>query len=399
MLPDGTHLRVLAQPMPSGGLLVIFEDRTEQAQLASARDTLLRVRTATFDNLSEAVAVFAADGRLSIWNRLFADTWGLQEEVLLKHPRLDELLPILATHLKKPAQISVLGEILRMTTANREQRRSRVIFADHRIFQISTIPLPDGNALFTMMNISDSAQVEQALRDRNTALSEADAVKGRFLANMSYEFRTPLTSISGFADLLKAGIAGELNPKAMEYVDAIVTSADRLSQQINTVLDFSQSEAGALPIARAPFDVVILLKEVVAAHKDEAAARQISLELELSDDKAEISGDRARISQAITHLTDNAVRYSSENGRVVIVLQTRKNYIEIFVSDDGPGISQKDQAAVFDGFGRSINSDTADAPGLGLALARELVRAHNGELVLESEIGQGTTVLIKLPRK
>ena len=286
-----------------------------------------------------------------------------------------------------------------MTTANREQRRSRVIFADHRIFQISTIPLPDGNALFTMMNISDSAQVEQALRDRNTALSEADAVKGRFLANMSYEFRTPLTSISGFADLLKAGIAGELNPKAMEYVDAIVTSADRLSQQINTVLDFSQSEAGALPIARAPFDVVILLKEVVAAHKDEAAARQISLELELSDDKAEISGDRARISQAITHLTDNAVRYSSENGRVVIVLQTRKNYIEIFVSDDGPGISQKDQAAVFDGFGRSINSDTADAPGLGLALARELVRAHNGELVLESEIGQGTTVLIKLPRK
>jgi signal transduction histidine kinase len=399
LLPDGTHLRVLAQPMPGGGLLLIFEDRTEQAQLASARDTLLRVRTATFDNLSEAVAVFAADGRLSIWNRLFADTWGLQEDVLLKHPRLDELLPILATHLKKPAQISVLGEILRMTTANREQRRSRVIFANGRIFQISTIPLPDGNALFTMLDISDSAQVEQALRDRNTALSEADAVKGRFLANMSYEFRTPLTSISGFADLLKAGIAGNLNPKAMEYVDAIVTSADRLSQQINTVLDFSQSEAGALPIARAPFDVAALLKEVVTSHKDEAAQRQISLELELSDDTAEISGDRARILQAVDHLTDNAIRYGRENGRVVIVLQTRKNYIEIFVSDDGPGLSQKDQSAVFDGFGRSVSSDAADASGLGLPLARELVRAHNGELVLESEPGQGTTVLIKLPRK
>ncbi len=398
LLPDGTHLRVLAQPMPGGGLLVIFEDRTEQAQLASARDTLLRVRTATFDNLSEAVAVFAADGRLSIWNRLFADIWGLQEDVLIKHPRLDELLPILATHLKKPAQISVVGEILRMTTANREQRRSRAIFADGRIFQMSTIPLPDGNALFTMLDISDSAQVEQALRDRNSALSEADAVKARFLANMSYEFRTPLTSISGFADMLKAGIAGELNEKALEYVEAIVTSADRLSQQINTVLDFSQSEAGALPIARAAFDINALLTEITAEQSGHAKERNISLELEAGNEAEEIWGDRARISQAVTHLIDNAIRYGRDGGRAIIVLQPRKNYVEVIVSDDGPGISQKDQAAVFDGFGRSVNGDTADA-GLGLPLARQLVRAHNGELILHSELGQGTAIVIKLPRK
>ncbi len=399
LLPDGMHLRVLAQPMPGGGLLLIFEDRSEQAQLASARDTLLRVRTATFDNLSESVAVFAADGRLSIWNRLFAEIWGLEEDVLIKHPRLDELLPMLARCLKKPAQISVVGEILRATTVSREQRSNRVVFADNRIFQISTTPLPDGNALFTMLDISSSAQVEQALRDRNTALSEADAIKGRFLANMSYEFRTPLTSISGFADLLKAGIAGDLNEKAAEYVDAIVTSADRLSQQINTVLDFSQSEAGALPIARAPFDITSLLNEITAAHADQAEQRRISLELEIGSEAEEILGDHTRLSQVITHIIDNAIRYGRDGGRVLIVLQPRKNYIEVIVSDDGPGINQKDQAAVFDGFGRSVNTGASGTSGLGLPLSRQLVNAHNGDLVLESELGQGTTIFIKLPRK
>ena len=266
LLPDGTHLRVLAQPLPNGSLLVIFEDRTEQVQLASSRDTLLRVRTATFDNLFEAIAVFASDGRLSIWNRKFAETWGLEEEKLAEHPRLDELLPELAKLLDSPAQISVVGELLRMTTANREHRQARVAFADDRMFQISTVPLPDGNALFAMLDMTDSIQIEQALRDRNEALSEADTVKNKFLANMSYEFRTPLTSISGFADLLKEGIAGDLSDQAQEYVAAISASADRLSQQINTVLDFSQGEAGVLPIALEERDLRVLLGPVDMAN-------------------------------------------------------------------------------------------------------------------------------------
>ena len=88
-LTGGTHLRVVAQPLPDGGLLLIFEDRTEQVQLASARDTLLRVRTATFDNLFEALAVFATDGRLQLWNNRMRAVWGFEEEFLAGHPRVD----------------------------------------------------------------------------------------------------------------------------------------------------------------------------------------------------------------------------------------------------------------------------------------------------------------------
>jgi signal transduction histidine kinase len=397
LLPDGTHLRVLAQPMPSGGLLLIFEDRTEQAQLASARDTLLRVRTATFDNLFESVAVFAADGRLSIWNRQFADIWQLEEQALAGHPRLDELLPTLAKHLKKPSQISVVAEILRMTTANREPRKSRVAFADGRIFQISTVPLPDGNALFTMIDMTGSAQIEHALRERNSALSEADAVKSKFLANMSYEFRTPLTSISGFADLLKAGIAGELNEKAMEYVDAISTSAERLSQQINTVLDYSQGQVGALPIAKEPVDIALLLREIVSEYAEYAASQSIELQLDVSSKPGIVEGDEKRLSQTIGHVVDNAIRYGREDGRVLVVTQNDKNVIMIVVSDDGPGISSKDQAAVFDSFGRSQEGAKNRQQGLGLPLARQLVESHGGTLELHSEVGVGTSVIIRLP--
>ena len=395
LLPDGTHLRVLAQPVPDGGLLLLFEDRTEQAQLASARDTLLRVRTATFDNLFEAIAVFSADGRLSIWNRLFAETWGLSEEILLKHPRVDELLPLLASLLKKPSQIAVIGELIRMTTANREQRRSKTTFTDGRIFQIATIPLPDGNALFTMLDMSDSMKIEQALRERNTALSEADAIKGKFLANMSYEFRTPLTSISGFADLLKAGVAGELNDQALDYVDAIAVSAERLTEQINTVLDYSQSDAGALPLARKKVNVRVTLVEIADSKAPFANDRGVALHTQLKEAKGSISVDAKRLGQAVGQVLDNAIRYNHKGGQVLLFARWQGDMLEIIVSDNGPGIRSSATSSLEDA--RFLGNEPATS-GLGLPLARQLIESHGGTLSLESEDGAGTTVIMSVPR-
>jgi signal transduction histidine kinase len=401
LLPDGTHLRVLAQPIPDGGLLMIFEDRTEQAQLASARDILLRVRTATFDNLFEAIAVFSADGRLSIWNRLFAETWKLTDDQLIKHPRLDELLPMLAEHLKKPAQISILGELIRMTSSNRAQRRSKAIFADGRMFQIATIPLPDGNTLFTMLDMSDTLKIEQALRDRNSALQDADAIKGKFLANMSYEFRTPLTSISGFADLLKAGIAGEIGPQAMEYVDAILQSAERLSEQINTVLDYSQIEAGALPLALEDVDIPSLVKQIADGKAQMAEEAGVKMQVEAGDAPGAMSLDPKRISQAVGQVLDNAIRYHRSGGEVLLLARWQGDVLELVVSDDGPGIKESDIKRLSPDSVHARGGDDAGAMthGLGLPLARQIVESHGGTFHLHSEAGQGTTVFMALPKK
>jgi len=399
LLPDGTHLRVLAQPLPTGGLLTIFEDRTEQAQLTSARDILLRVRTATFDNLAEAIAVFSGDGRLSIWNSRFAVSWQIEEEQLSKHPRQDELLPMMASQLKKPAEISLLSELLRDAAEKRTQKQLRLIFADGRNFEVGTVPLPDGNVLFTMLNMTNSAQVEQALRERNEALSQADDVKNKFLANMSYEFRTPLTSISGFADLLKQGIGGPLPDTAAEYVDAIVTSASRLSQQINTVLDYSQSEAGSLPIADAEIALEHMLTALKDAHEEAAVSRGVTLRVELADHKLAVRGDEERLSQALGHIVRNAIEYGDDDGEVLIAAQNLERDTLIIVSDNGVGLSAPLIAQLTGDDVVAGNTNAANnGPGLGLPFARQIIEAHGGSLAIESQPGVGTSVIVTLPQ-
>src|SRR3546814_14392869 len=116
------HLRMFAQPLPDGGLLLIFEDRTEQVQLTSVRDTLLRVRTATFDNLFEAVGVFASDGRLHLWNNRFRKIWGFEEEMLAGHPRVDQLMERAAHKLSKTQKLSSIRERVRAAKVERKQR-------------------------------------------------------------------------------------------------------------------------------------------------------------------------------------------------------------------------------------------------------------------------------------
>lgn len=398
LLADGTHLRVYAQPLPDGGLLMIFEDRTEQVQLSSARDTLLRVRTATFDNLFEAVGVFSSDGRLHLWNSRFRRIWEADEALLATHPRIDELLRKVGSRLIRPQQASLVRELVRAATVERKQRGGRVTFMDGRIFDFAAIPLPDGNALFTMLDVTDSRKVEQMLRDRNEALEEADKLKTDFLSTMSYELRTPLTSITGFAEMMQAGYAGPLPPAASEYVDAIMQSTGRLQVLIDNLLDLTQGEAGALPLDREPIDLAQLAADAVERVRGEASAKAIDMVVDLRPTLGTVMGDARRIAQALDRLLDNAVRYSPSGGRVLVHGDGREKTARLVVSDNGPGMDARAQARAFDRFSRAGKAPAGKALGLGLPLARQMVEAHGGTLTLISEPGQGTAVTMVLPR-
>ncbi|MCW0197093.1 PAS domain-containing sensor histidine kinase [Sphingopyxis sp.] len=396
LLRDGTHLHVVAQPTPDGGLLLIAEDKTEQVQLAGARDTLLRVRTATFDNLFEAIAVFAPDGRLHLWNQRFRRLWNIEEHKLAAHPRVDALMGGLADRLAKPNQISIVQEVIRAATLERTQRAGEIRFADGRHFDFASIPLPDGNALLIMLDITASRKMEGALRERNEALEAADKVKTAFLSRMSYELRTPLTSIGGFGEMLQAGYAGELPAPAKAYVDAIMDSVGVLGRQIDNVLDLAQGEAGTLAVERAAVDVRALLETALADAKPFAKGEKIELAGQLAEGLGTIEGDAPRLSRLVAGLLDNAIRFTApakrSGGRVLLHAEGDGARVEIVVSDNGPGMPDTVAAVT-----RGTQAGTQSG-GIGLALARQLVAAHGGTMEVMSEKGQGTLVRVSLPR-
>ena len=396
-LSDGTHLRVVAQPMPDGGLLMIFEDRTEQLQLSATRDTLLRTRTATFDNLFESLAVFGPDSRLQLWNRRFAADWGLDEDVLATHPRADVILTHISGKLRRPSQVATIAQVIEAATLERRQQTGRLTLADGRTLAFGGVPLPDGNGLLTVLDVTDSQKAETMLRERNAALVEADAVKTRFIANMSYEFRTPLTSIRGFAEMLESGLAGDLPEQARDYVAAILSSVDRLGEQIETVLDLSQGEAGTLPVAREPVAIFDLLTQVVHERADRIATAGLSLDLRGSDAVGTVTGDAPRLRRAFGHLIDNAIDATGPGGRILIEASRRPDRtVRVVVSDNGRGMEPAQLARAIEGLA-SPGEGGERRVGLGLQLVRRLIEAHGGTIEIASEPGQGTSAVIALP--
>jgi len=398
-LPGGTHLRVVAQPMPDGGLVLIAEDRTESLALSAVRDTLLRTRTATLDSLFEALAIFAPDGSVQLWNRSFAGTWGLTPELLDQHPSADELLGAIGRNLVRPEDAGLIGAAVRAATLDRREKGGQVDLADSRTLRFAGIPLPDGNGLLTVLDITASQKAEQALRERAEALEEADAVKARFLANMSYEFRTPLTTIGGYAELLKSGVATD-PAQAADYVDAILSAVERLTEQVENVLDLSQSEAGLLPIRKERVDLLDFLTALVREREQAIITAGLSLDLKGRRGRV-VEADPRQLGRAVGNLLDNAIAGTPDGGRIVIDLhrmpEGSKFGIEIVIADNGRGMSAQELARAQGGLKPARDRAPERRTGLGIPLARQLIEAHDGTLDIASRKGAGTTATICLP--
>ncbi|MEO6579700.1 MAG: ATP-binding protein [Sphingomicrobium sp.] len=399
ILTNGDHWRVVGQPLPDGGLRLILEDRTEQVRLSSARDTLLRVRTATFDNLFEAIGVFASDGRLYLWNRRFCQVWDLDEGWLGEHPRVDELVPAMAKKLVNPTEAAQVREMVRDTTTARQPGAGRVSMTDGRHFEYAAVPLPDGNALFTMVDVTDSTRIEAALRERATGLEEADKIKTDFVAGMSYELRTPLTSIGGFAEMLAQGYAGKLPPAASDYVDAILESVERLAKLIDDVLDLTQGDRRGVTLDRERIDMAGLCRTVAESIEPRATERKQKLTVAIDPSTGVVVGDSRRLRESLEHVLRNAVAYTPKKGRIELAAGGDEQSVTITVTDNGPGIAPEDQQQVFTRFHRIGGVGKGDsALGLGLPLTRQFVEAHGGTATLESVVGKGTRVTLVIPR-
>jgi signal transduction histidine kinase len=215
---------------------------------------------------------------------------------------------------------------------------------------------------------------------------------------MSTELRTPLTSIGGFAELLQEGVGGELSESGTEYVAAILTSVERLTEQIESLLDLSQSEAGLLPLVEEELLLEPLLRQIADERASRIAEAGLTLELQLLEAGATIRADQRRLSRALGHLLDNAIAATGEGGRILLMLSCEhhgdREWTRIVVSDNGRGMDAASLARAIEGLGEE---GTARRQGIGLPLARRIIEAHGGSLEVVSEPGQGTAAIIDFP--
>ena len=287
--------------------------------------------------------------------------------------------------------------MIRQATLDRHRGEGVAELADGRTLHFACVPLPDGNGLFTVLDVTASRQAEEALRERNRALEEADAVMTRFLANMSYEFRTPLTSIGGFAELLVSGVAGELGEQAKEYAQAIAQSVGKLTEQVENVLDLSQSEAGLMPLNKQPLELLPLLSKIVRQREERITDAGLTLNLR-GDAGRKLDADAAQLRRAFAHLLDNAIAATPPEGRITVEIKPLNQGARITIADTGRGMTQPELARALEGLRASGDGLMMERrQGLGLPLARRLIEAHGGTLELASRKAAGTTVTITLP--
>ncbi|MEN5053476.1 PAS domain-containing sensor histidine kinase [Brevundimonas naejangsanensis] len=391
-LPDGRTLRVVRQPHPLGGILLIFSDITGELQLRSRYNAQIQVQRATLDKLNDAVAVFGSDGRLRLHNEAFETFWGVAGERLNEAGDFDAVAALCRPVL--PDAALWLGLKARVADPDPE---SRVPIAgegrteDGRSAAWQTRPLPDGATLVAFSDVTARRGLEQALAAKEAALAESQALKREFVGSVSYELRTPLTTIVGYSELLEA--MGDLPERSRQHAGAIRVAASHLARSIDDVLDMAQIDAGEMELTLGDVRVCDLLDEAAERIRAKVEGRGATLNLACPAGLQPIRADARRIAQAVDHLLEHACRAVSEGGAVSLSAEAGPNEIRIRVEDTGRGIPYHLQAHVFDRFVRRERG----GPGVALALVKALIELHGGWAEVQSEPGKGAAFILHLP--
>lgn len=397
-LPDGRTIHVVASPNPQGGVTYLYDDVTERFTLESRFNALSRTQRETLDSLREGVAVFGSDGRLKLSNPAFAQSWRIQGgDLAASTPHIDEVIRLCRPLFPQDEVWSELHSVVTGVRDAREDYRSRMERRDGTVLDMAAAPLPDGATLISFADVTASVNVERALTEKNEALERVSRLREDFVHHVSYELRSPLTNIIGFAQLLGTETVGPLNEKQRDYASHIVRSSGALLAIINDILDLATIDNGALTLEIQDVDVADTIAQAAAGLHDRLTDSRLELKVEIDPRTGPLRADGKRLRQVLFNLLSNAIGFSSP-GQAVAVSATRQGSdIRITVADQGRGIPAEVMEKVFERFESHSLGSSHRGVGLGLSIVRSIVELHGGHVEIDSAPGRGTKVTAIFP--
>jgi signal transduction histidine kinase len=404
-LPDGRTLNVTAAPAgPEGGVIYLFEDISRELALVSQNKALANVQRSTLNALSEGVAVFGTNGRLQLFNPRLSTLWKLPTNFLEQNPHIDQVAETVAKALPEDGATiwrDLKREIIDLNPT-RSDTSGRLSRADGRLLDYAVVRLPDGQRLMTFLDVTESANFQRVLGERNDALITADRLKDAFVQNVSYELRSPLTNIIGFSDLLASPDVGPLTDRQRAYTDYIRASSVTLGVLIDNILDLATVDAGIAELRPEPQDVATLVEKaragLAATFPEINGGTSVNLKVEIDDDLPPFIADGTRIVQVLYNLLSSAARFSEPGGEVRLIVSARGERMLFIVEDEGAAMSDEMKAAILDRVDNATNTGRQRGAGLGLAIVRTFVNLHGGTISVEELKPRGSRVVVNLPR-
>lgn len=255
--------------------------------------------------------------------------------------------------------------------------------------------LEESNRTLELRVIERTAELQQALKK----LSELGQQKSNFVSNVSHELRTPLTHIKGYLELLLSGDLGSINNDQTRALAVMMRSSDRLGRLIDDLILFSMAEHGQVQIVPHPVNIVNMAEVLVDRMKSKAEEKQVSLILLAEPYLPTLNADEEKISWVIQHLLDNAIKFTPPDGKITLQIENTAPTVTISVMDTGIGIAPEQIKNIFETFFQVDGSSTRKygGTGLGLALVKAILDAHNVDIHVESTPGKGSRFYFKLP--
>ncbi len=332
---------------------------------------------AILGSMVEGVAVISADERLAFANQAFSQILGLAGNAIEGRTAVEAI--------RQTDLLTAIREVLAgCDTVHCEVTMGTV---RPRSFAATASAVRSANAagaVLVLYDISELRRLERVRRD--------------FVANISHEFKTPLTAIQGFAETLLGGALDDPENRG-RFLEIILGHARRLARLTDDLLKLSQIEAERMELDFRPVPVSELVSACLDTARFRAGQKNLSLGVECPSDLPMVHGDRGRLSEVLQNLLDNAIQYTPDGGRITVRARAEDRRIVFNVSDTGIGIPRTDQERIFERFYRvdAARSREVGGTGLGLSIAKHIVEAHGGRIWVESAVGQGFDFYFSVP--